>query len=280
MARTARRSGSTAAAGRWRSGRARSSTRSTASSCSSGPRWAATARWRRHGSRPSASAGSRSSARAPRPTRPSGARVARRRSRRSAAAAPRRCGRTCARSCSRTDADEAVVEQARGIALEQQPGRPGRRGRGDPRPRRLERRLGLARRADADRGRLRATRSSRSDEALTHARRARDGAYHVFEGCGHLPSLERPDEFERVLEGLPWPHPPLSCRRSSTRPGCRRTSASRTCSSATSAARTRTPAATSLTRSRSCSARRRPRPTRRRFVSWRRRSGSGSAATG
>ena len=31
---------------------------------------------------------------------------------------------------------------------------------------------------------------------------ARDGELHVFEGCGHLPSLERPDEFERVLEGF------------------------------------------------------------------------------
>ena len=73
---------------RWRSGRARSWTRSRASSCSSAPRWAATARSRRPGSRRSACAGSRSSARAPRRTRPSGARAARRRSRRSTAAAP------------------------------------------------------------------------------------------------------------------------------------------------------------------------------------------------
>ena len=37
------------------------------------------------------------------------------------------------------------------------------------------------------------------EDARAHAERARDGSCHVFEGCGHLPSLERPDEFERVL---------------------------------------------------------------------------------
>jgi pimeloyl-ACP methyl ester carboxylesterase len=38
------------------------------------------------------------------------------------------------------------------------------------------------------------------EDACSHAEAARDGRVHVFEGCGHLPSLERPDEFERVLE--------------------------------------------------------------------------------
>jgi pimeloyl-ACP methyl ester carboxylesterase len=38
------------------------------------------------------------------------------------------------------------------------------------------------------------------EDARAHAEAARDGRAQVFEGCGHLPSLERPDEFERVLE--------------------------------------------------------------------------------
>ena len=37
------------------------------------------------------------------------------------------------------------------------------------------------------------------EDARAHAEAARDGGVHVFEGCGHLPSLERPDEFEHVL---------------------------------------------------------------------------------
>jgi pimeloyl-ACP methyl ester carboxylesterase len=37
------------------------------------------------------------------------------------------------------------------------------------------------------------------DEARTAAEAARDGRLQVFEGCGHLPSIERPDEFNRVL---------------------------------------------------------------------------------
>jgi 3-oxoadipate enol-lactonase len=37
-------------------------------------------------------------------------------------------------------------------------------------------------------------------DARSHAEAARAGRAHVFEGCGHLPNLERPDEFERVLE--------------------------------------------------------------------------------
>jgi pimeloyl-ACP methyl ester carboxylesterase len=38
------------------------------------------------------------------------------------------------------------------------------------------------------------------EDALAHAEAARHGRSQVFEGCGHLPSLEQPDEFERVLE--------------------------------------------------------------------------------
>ena len=38
------------------------------------------------------------------------------------------------------------------------------------------------------------------DEARAHAGSARDGRCHVFAGAGHLPSLERPEEFARVLE--------------------------------------------------------------------------------
>ncbi len=37
------------------------------------------------------------------------------------------------------------------------------------------------------------------DEARALADSAPRGRLHVFEGCGHLPSLERPGEFERVL---------------------------------------------------------------------------------
>jgi pimeloyl-ACP methyl ester carboxylesterase len=36
-------------------------------------------------------------------------------------------------------------------------------------------------------------------EAQTLAADLRNGRLHVFRGCGHLPSLERPDEFNRVL---------------------------------------------------------------------------------
>ena len=41
-----------------------------------------------------------------------------------------------------------------------------------------------------------------ADEAETLAASARDGRTHTFGGCGHLPSLERPDEFVRMLEEL------------------------------------------------------------------------------
>lgn len=40
------------------------------------------------------------------------------------------------------------------------------------------------------------------DEARATAGAARDGRLHVFEGVGHLPSIERPEDFNRVLEEL------------------------------------------------------------------------------
>jgi pimeloyl-ACP methyl ester carboxylesterase len=38
------------------------------------------------------------------------------------------------------------------------------------------------------------------EEAESLAASARDGHSHTFAGCGHLPSLERPEDFNRVLE--------------------------------------------------------------------------------
>jgi pimeloyl-ACP methyl ester carboxylesterase len=38
------------------------------------------------------------------------------------------------------------------------------------------------------------------EEARATAASARDGRLHVFEGAGHLASMDRPDEFNRVLE--------------------------------------------------------------------------------
>jgi pimeloyl-ACP methyl ester carboxylesterase len=96
-------------------------------------------------------------------------------------------------------ADEAVVERARSIALEQRPD-------------------DLVAAVEAIRDRADSTDVWASlavptliavgdsdpfvpvEDARSHAEAARDGAVHVFESCGHLPSLERPDEFERVLE--------------------------------------------------------------------------------
>ena len=86
-------------------------------------------------------------------------------------------------------------------------------------------------------------------------RGAATGACTTFAGCGHLPNLERPAEFNARAEGVP--RRCLSCRRSSTPPGCRSAWASRTSCSATAAGRTRTSAGTCRARSRSCSARRR-----------------------
>jgi pimeloyl-ACP methyl ester carboxylesterase len=97
------------------------------------------------------------------------------------------------------DADAAVLERAHAIALEQRPG-------------------DLVAAVEAIRDRADSTDVWASldvptliavgdrdpfvpvEDAKAHAERARDGALHVFEGCAHLPSLERPDEFEPVLE--------------------------------------------------------------------------------
>lgn len=39
-----------------------------------------------------------------------------------------------------------------------------------------------------------------ADEAEALAASARNGRPHIFPGCGHLPSIERPEEFKRVVE--------------------------------------------------------------------------------
>lgn len=98
-------------------------------------------------------------------------------------------------------ADEAVVERARSLALEQRPDD-----------------LVAAVEAIRDRADLTGVWASLDaptliavgdgdpfvsvEDARSHAETARDGHCHVFGGCGHLPSLERPDDFERVLESF------------------------------------------------------------------------------
>ena len=97
------------------------------------------------------------------------------------------------------DADEDVVARARAIALEQDPeelatGVAAMRDRLDS--------TALVRETEAPvlvaRGEHDPFLSAEEAEALAAA--ARNGRTHTFAGCGHLPSLERPDEFDRVLE--------------------------------------------------------------------------------
>ena len=97
------------------------------------------------------------------------------------------------------DADEEVVARARALALEQDPGElvtgvAAMRDRPDS--------TGLvqetAARVLVARGEHDPFLSAQEAEAL--AAGARNAHLHTFAGCGHLPSLERPDEFDRVLE--------------------------------------------------------------------------------
>jgi pimeloyl-ACP methyl ester carboxylesterase len=94
--------------------------------------------------------------------------------------------------------DGAAVERARGLTLEQEPdelatGVAAMRDRPDSTAlvRETEARVLVAV------GELDQFISVEEAEAI--ATSARHGRAHVFEGCGHLPSLERPDEFNRVL---------------------------------------------------------------------------------
>ena len=116
------------------------------------------------------------------------------------------------------------------------------------------------------------------DEAQQLAHAALHGRFRAFAGARHLPNLEQPDEFNAALDGLP--RRCLSCRRSSTRPGCRSTWARTTSCSATCGAQTRTSAGTCPARSRSCSARRRRWRRARPCRSSRSRCSGASAATG
>ena len=98
------------------------------------------------------------------------------------------------------DADETVVERARAIVLEQDAEElatavAAMRDRPDS--------TELIRRTDA---RVLVARGEHdpflsADEAKSLAASARQGSnFHAFEGCGHLPSFERPAEFKYVLE--------------------------------------------------------------------------------
>jgi pimeloyl-ACP methyl ester carboxylesterase len=96
-------------------------------------------------------------------------------------------------------ADEAVVERARELALTQDPeelvtGVVAMRDRADS--------TALVREAEAPVlvGVGEHDSFFSHEEAVALAASARKGHAHVFAGCGHLPSLERPEEFNRVLE--------------------------------------------------------------------------------
>lgn len=99
------------------------------------------------------------------------------------------------------DADEDVVARAREIALAQDPaqlavGVGAMRDRPDSTD--LVRETGakvLVARGEHDP-------FLSAEEAETLAGAARNGSLHTFAGCGHLPSFEQPDEFDRVLEGF------------------------------------------------------------------------------
>ena len=97
------------------------------------------------------------------------------------------------------DADEDAVARAREIALAQDPaelavGVAAMRDRPDSTD--LVRETGA--KVLVARGEHDPFLSAEEAEALAGA--ARNGRVHTFAGCGHLPSFERPDEFDRVLE--------------------------------------------------------------------------------
>jgi pimeloyl-ACP methyl ester carboxylesterase len=99
------------------------------------------------------------------------------------------------------EADEGVVARARELVLEQDPeelatGVAAMRDRPDS--------TALVRETDA---KVLVARGEHdpflgADEAQALAASARSGGLHTFAGCGHLPSLERPDEFNEVLTEL------------------------------------------------------------------------------
>jgi pimeloyl-ACP methyl ester carboxylesterase len=101
----------------------------------------------------------------------------------------------------RTEADERLVERARELALEQDPEElatavAAMRDRPDS--------TELVRETEAP---VLVARGKHdpfigADEAEALAASARNGRDHEFAGCGHLPSLERPDDFNRVLTGF------------------------------------------------------------------------------
>jgi pimeloyl-ACP methyl ester carboxylesterase len=99
------------------------------------------------------------------------------------------------------DADPAVIERAKALVLEQDPEQlaaavAAMRDRPDS--------TELVRDTTA---RVLVARGEHdpflsAEEAETIAASARGGSTHTFADCGHLPSLERPDEFRHVLEGF------------------------------------------------------------------------------
>jgi pimeloyl-ACP methyl ester carboxylesterase len=94
----------------------------------------------------------------------------------------------------REDAEEGVVERARAIALAQDAEElatavAAMRDRPDS--------TELVRRTDA---KVLVARGEHDPFLSADEARSLSASFHTFEGCGHLPSLERPEEFKLVLE--------------------------------------------------------------------------------
>jgi pimeloyl-ACP methyl ester carboxylesterase len=92
------------------------------------------------------------------------------------------------------DPDEDVVDRARTLALEQDAGElatavAAMRDRLDS--------TDLVRHTDA---KVLVARGEHDPFLSTDEAKSLGGSFHTFEGCGHLPSFERPDEFKLVLE--------------------------------------------------------------------------------